>query len=119
MADENGRRESRWRKAMPTISRTSRVWLKPLVTLSPYPDSMPGVGDLVPCTNGGWMILPPQRCQRGHRLGPHRMLIGHMPCAGDCHGGHTTWECLQCYSVTFAPPVGAGCRLLDGAAFKR
>jgi hypothetical protein len=80
---------------------------------------MPGVGDLVRSIDGSWMVLPPQRCQRGHRLGPGRMLVGHMPCAGSCHGGHMTWQCLQCEAVTFAPGVGAGCRLLDGAAFKR
>jgi hypothetical protein len=65
------------------------------------------------------MILPPQRRQHGHRLGPGRMLVGHMPCAGSCHGGHMTWQCLQGEAVTFAPGVGAGCRLLNGAAFKR
>ena len=35
------------------------------------------------------------------------MLVGHMPCAGGCHGGHTTWECLECNNVTFAPAVGS------------
>ena len=29
---------------------------------------MPAVGELVRCTNGGWMVRPPQRCPRGHRL---------------------------------------------------
>jgi hypothetical protein len=30
---------------------------------------MPSVGSLVPSTEGGWMILPPQHCPNGHRLG--------------------------------------------------
>ncbi|MGO9351066.1 MAG: hypothetical protein ACLP3C_09685, partial [Mycobacterium sp.] len=81
--------------------------------------TMPSFGNLVPCTEGGWMILPPQRCPNGHRLGPNLVLVGHQPCAGNCHGGHTTWECLSCNAITYAPGVGAGCRLLDAAAFKR
>ena len=34
---------------------------------------MPAVGELVRCTDGSWIIRPPQRCPRGHRLGagPH------------------------------------------------
>jgi hypothetical protein len=80
---------------------------------------LPTVGSLVPCTKGGWMILPPQHCPNGHSLGPGRVLVGHQPCAGGCHGGHTTWECLSCNAITYAPGVGAGCRLLDAAAFKR
>jgi hypothetical protein len=50
---------------------------------------MPTVGSLVPCTKGGWMISPPQHCPNGHSLGPGRVLVGHQPCAGGCHGGHT------------------------------
>ena len=80
---------------------------------------MPSFGNLVPCTDGGWMILPPQRCPNGHRLGPGAVLVGHQPCAGSCHGGHTTWQCAACDAITYAPGVGAGCRLLDAAAFKR
>lgn len=75
-------------------------------------------GDLVPCTEGGFMVLPPQHCPREHPLGPNEVLVGHQPCAGSCHGGHI-WECLQCGSVTYSPGVGAGCRLLDAAAFIR
>jgi hypothetical protein len=33
------------------------------------------------------------------------------------HG--TTGLCLVCEAVTYAPGVGAGCRLLDAAAFRR
>jgi hypothetical protein len=79
---------------------------------------MPSFGSLVPCTEGGWMILPPALCPNGHSLGPNRMLVGHQPCAGGC-GGHTTWECLSCNAITYWPGVGAGCQLLDAAAFKR
>jgi hypothetical protein len=55
---------------------------------------MPAVGELVRCTDGRWMIRPPQHCQRGHRLAPGRVLFGHVPCS--CRGGHTTWACLRC-----------------------
>lgn len=65
------------------------------------------------------MVLAPQRCPRGHQLGPNRMLVGHQPCAGNCHGGHITWACLQCDAVMYSPGLGAGCRLLDGAAYRR
>jgi hypothetical protein len=80
---------------------------------------MPSFGSLVPCTEGGWMILPPRHCPNGHQLGPNRVLVGHQPCSGGCHGGHTTWECSSCNAIAYSPGVGAGCRLLDGAAFKR
>jgi hypothetical protein len=29
---------------------------------------MAAVGELVRCTNGSWMVRPPERCPRGHRL---------------------------------------------------
>jgi hypothetical protein len=38
---------------------------------------MPAVGELVRCTDGSWMVRPPQRCPRGHRLGAGRTLVGH------------------------------------------
>src|SRR5688500_11423712 len=40
---------------------------------------------------------------RGHRLGAGRTLVGHQPC--DCVGGHTTWTCLACGGVVYAPPL--------------
>jgi hypothetical protein len=80
---------------------------------------MPSFKNLVPCTEGGCMILPPQRCPHGHRLGPNLVLVGHQPCAGSCHGGHTTWECQICQAVQYAPGIGAGCPLLDGPAQRR
>lgn len=84
-----------------------------------YNEHMASLGQLVPCTEGGWMPYPPQRCPHGHPLGPGKMLVGYQPCAGHCRGGHTTWQCLRCDAVVFWPGVGAGCRLLDAAAFKR
>lgn len=80
---------------------------------------MAGLGDLVPCTEGGWMVLAPKVCPQGHPLGPGQMLVGHQPCAGYCGSGHLTWTCNECGAVIYHPPTGAGCRLLDGAAFKR
>jgi hypothetical protein len=80
---------------------------------------MPSFGSLVPCTDGGWMVLPPRHCPNGHRLAPNRMLVGHQPCAGTCRGGHMTWRCRRCDAAIYALGVGAGCRLLDASAFKR
>src|ERR1700757_3234769 len=55
-----------------------------------YPWVMPAVGELVRCTDGRWMIRPPQHCPRGHRLSPRRVLVGHRVCS--C-GGRPTWTC--------------------------
>src|SRR5258705_7106097 len=75
---------------------------------------MPAVGELVRCTDGSWMVRPPRRCPRGHRLDAGRTLVGHQPC--DCVGGHTTWTCLACGGVVYAPPLTAACRVLAGPA---
>src|SRR6202035_2811623 len=80
-------------------------------------DTCPAVGELVRCTGGSWMVRPPQRCPRGHRLGAGRTLVGHQPC--DCVGGHTTWTCLACGGVVYAPPLTAACRVLAGPAAVR
>jgi hypothetical protein len=45
------------------------------------------------------------------------VLVGHQPCS--CFGGHTTWTCLECGDVVYAPPVTAVCRVLAGAAAVR
>jgi hypothetical protein len=78
---------------------------------------MPAVGELVRCTDGSWMIRPPERCPRGHRLGAGRVLVGHQPCS--CPGGHTSWACRECGAVVYAPLLTAGCRILVGAAAVR
>jgi hypothetical protein len=78
----------------------------------------PPVGSLVLNTDDQWMVLPPQRCPDGHRLGPHRVLVGHQPC-GCGHHGHMTWECRECSTTIYAPPVDDACRVLNGAAFVR
>ena len=76
---------------------------------------MPAVGELVRCTDGRWMIRPPQHCPRGHRLSPGRVLVGHRVCS--C-GGHTTWTC-DCGAVVYAPPLDPECRVLVGPAAVR
>jgi hypothetical protein len=80
-----------------------------------HPCAMPAVGELVRCTDGRWMIRPPQHCPRGHRLSPGRVLVGHRVCS--C-GGHTTWTC-DCGAVVYAPPVAPECRVLVGPAAVR
>lgn len=70
---------------------------------------MPNVGDLVPCTDGTWMTLPPKRCPNGHTLGPRNVLVGHRACNGNHHGGHQTWRCLHCNLVVFGPALTPDC----------
>src|ERR1700760_316089 len=52
-----------------------------------------------------------------HGLGPGRALVAHKPC--DCAGGHTTWTCLECGGVVYAPPATTGCQILAAAAVQR
>ena len=37
-------------------------------------------------------------------------------CGRGRRGGHTTWECVECGAVVYAPPLSPECRLLAGAA---
>lgn len=77
---------------------------------------MPAVGDLVPTTDGRWKLVAPSHCPNGHQLGPNRSLVGHAPCG--C-GGHTTWRCLRCETLTYGLPLGDACTVLDGPAAVR
>jgi hypothetical protein len=63
---------------------------------------MAAVGELVRCTNGSWMVRPPEHCPRGHRLSPNRALVGHQPCGCGRRGGHMTWACLECAAMVYA-----------------
>jgi hypothetical protein len=76
--------------------------------------AMPAVGELVRCTDGRWMVRPPERCPRGHQLRADRVLIGHQPCS--CVGGHTSWTCLECGAMVYGPPLAPDCRVLAGPA---
>jgi hypothetical protein len=71
-----------------------------------------GVGELVRCTTGQWMVRPPLYCPHGHALRPGRMLVGTIACS--C-GRHMTWRC-ECGAVTYGPALAEGCSLLDGPA---
>jgi hypothetical protein len=79
---------------------------------------MAAVGELVRWTDGSWMVRPPQRCPRGHRLAPGRTLVGRQPCNCGEHGGHMTWT-SECGATVYAPPLSAACRVLHGAAAVR
>jgi hypothetical protein len=72
----------------------------------------PAVGELVRCTDGPWMVRPPERCRHGHPHLPGRTIIGAIPCS--C-GRHLTWAC-ECGAVTYGPALAEGCSLLDGPA---
>jgi hypothetical protein len=99
-------------------------WVPPLVRITSSHASfsrqngpMATIGSLRRSTRCGWMVVAPAVCPNGHQLGPERLLVGHQPCS--CPGGHTTWTCIECGAVTYAPPTGPGCRVLHGAAAVR
>ena len=62
---------------------------------------MAATGYVVRCTDGSWMVRPPQHCPNGHRLGPGRTLVG-LPTVRlrPPRGGHMTWACRECGDVT-------------------
>ncbi len=47
---------------------------------------------------------PPKMCRRGHRLGPHRVLVAFVHCGCGAGGGrgHLTWTCRECGNVSVA-----------------
>ncbi len=69
-------------------------------------------GILVLNTDGQWMILPPERCGRGHLL-KGNCLVNSVPCS--CGPRHHRWEC-NCGDVVYGPALGPDCKLLHGAA---
>jgi hypothetical protein len=82
----------------------------PLVLLRPGRKLLTRVDGTKPYTAG-------QRARggsitRGHPLMTGRMLVGTMACF--C-GRHITWRC-DCGAITYGPPLGEGCSLLDGLA---
>jgi hypothetical protein len=64
--------------------------------------------EIVHCTDGRWMVRPPERCPRGHRLGAGRVLVAHQPCSTRC-GGHD----LEVRSMRrmYGPPLRVDCRV--------
>lgn len=76
---------------------------------------MADVGDLVPSTKGGWVLVAPTHCPNGHELSPNRCLVGHAPCS--C-GGHTTWWCREpgCGATVYGPSLRESCAVLNGPA---
>jgi hypothetical protein len=80
---------------------------------------MPYVGELVRNRAGKWITWPPTHCARGHRLGPGRMLVGHVGCRAEDRGGHTVWHCLECPNTeppVCGRPLGPNCTALTAAA---
>jgi len=59
------------------------------------------------------MVLPPEHCPNGHRLGPNRTLVGNQPC--DC-GRDMYWACRTCDAGIYAPELTESCGLLHGPA---
>ena len=52
----------------------------------------------------------PKRCLNGHRLGPHRVVVGWTPCTcatalrPSGATGHRTYLCIVCEAEIFVPP---------------
>lgn len=80
---------------------------------------MPDVGDLVQDRRGRWITLAPTHCPRGDRLGPGRVLVGHVACMGHGGGGHTLWHCRECDDTVYGPPLAEHCSVLAGPAAVR
>lgn len=61
------------------------------------------LGELIHTTDGRWVVTAPTHCNRGHRLGPNRVIVGfsHCRCTSS---GHHTWMCETCRYVVMAPP---------------
>jgi len=77
------------------------------------------IGELVRCTDGSWMgqatAALPRWASARRRRGAHRP----QPCSCSRRGGHTTWACLECDGVMYAPPLTSDCRVLAGPAAVR
>ena len=71
------------------------------------------VGELVVSTDGAVMVRPPERCANGHLLAG-RCIVGTLPCS--CQDRHMTWCCNACGHVTFGPPLGPDCSVMNGPA---
>jgi hypothetical protein len=71
------------------------------------------VGDLVLNTENQWMVLPPEKCGRGHQLVGNCLVSTHV-CS--CQDRHLSWTCNTCSDVTYGPALGENCELIRGAA---
>jgi hypothetical protein len=74
---------------------------------------MSEVGDMVRGVNGEYMIRPPEKCANGHTLHGH-CIVAAQPCS--CGDRHLSWCCNTCEHVTFGPPLGADCSVMNGPA---
>jgi hypothetical protein len=55
------------------------------------------VGDLVLSIDGEWMVLPPEKCGRGHRIVGNCLVSTHV-CS--CQDRHLSWSCNSCDDVS-------------------
>jgi hypothetical protein len=61
------------------------------------------VGGLVQNTKGEWMVLPPEKCGRGHLLAGNCLIATHV-CS--CQDRHLSWSCNSCDDVVYGPALG-------------
>jgi hypothetical protein len=71
------------------------------------------IGDLVLNTENQWMVLPPEKCGRGHWLVGNCLVSTHV-CS--CQDRHLSWSCNACGDVVYGPALGEHCEVLHGAA---
>lgn len=76
---------------------------------------MPELGDLHRNHRGQWTEHAPTHCPNGHPLGPNQVLVGHAPCSAQHRGGHRTWICRTCNTITYGPPLTDACTIVHGA----
>lgn len=43
----------------------------------------------------------PSRCPDGHRLGPHAVIVGYLPCICAGGSGHRTFACRACGATIY------------------
>lgn len=77
------------------------------------------VGEMIRNATGKWVTRAPATCPNGHPLGPKQVLVGHVACSAEDRGGHTVWYCRTCDAVTYGPPLGPNCTVIDGPAAER
>ena len=53
-----------------------------------------GVGDVRKTPQGQWIVEAPERCARGHSLGPRQVIVS------SSQEGGIRWKCVRCGDIT-------------------
>ena len=58
--------------------------------------------------------VSPERCSKGHALGPLLVIVGFLPCSCSGSGGHRTYRCRTCGVVDYDPPHDGEAEMIVG-----